>query len=608
MYVITFYSFKGGVGRTLALVNVAAHLALQGKSVLLVDFDLEAPGLDSFPVLRADRNVPGIVEFVTDYLNTGTSPFASNYIADCKVPGITEGKMMLMRSGIANHNYGARLGNIDWQKLYSENDGFLLIEDLKAQWQEQLKPDYVLIDSRTGHTDVGGICTRQLPDSVVACFIPNEENIAGLEAIATHIRNQPRDASGRLINLHFVLSNVPYLDDENGILVRRLKQAKARLGFEHPAATIHRYESLSLLENQIFVLRRRRTRLAKEYRQLAMVVTDKNIEDRDVVLRNLNRSVDSSIFLLSGDRSSVTTLERIQMLYANDGEVLHAASEMSKRLGREDEARLLIERARKLGFRSPGTILESAQEQLRRSDEDAALLSLTEALNHQSADYSTVSRAVELCLQFAPSFLPNLTDSFAFRKLPAYAQATICDQMFVRRDTLAIAERILHEVEKRSEVASTRDSIRVSLMLCLIGQGKFGDAMSTLAPRRPDPSSLDMVDAFNYGFAEWGATRRATSDFFARVLEIGRSSELRSMGKNTFQCLSLSAWIVGEVDTANRFWDRAEKIALADSANAFSGWRYLQVSPAQFLDDLQELRDLLNGVEIQPRVLRESWR
>ena len=58
MYVITFYSFKGGVGRTLALVNVGAHLALQGKSVLLVDFDLEAPGLDSFPAFRAEQNTP----------------------------------------------------------------------------------------------------------------------------------------------------------------------------------------------------------------------------------------------------------------------------------------------------------------------------------------------------------------------------------------------------------------------------------------------------------------------------------------------------------------------------------------------------------------------
>ncbi len=40
MYTVTFYSFKGGVGRTMALVNVAFELAKQGRSIMMVDFDL----------------------------------------------------------------------------------------------------------------------------------------------------------------------------------------------------------------------------------------------------------------------------------------------------------------------------------------------------------------------------------------------------------------------------------------------------------------------------------------------------------------------------------------------------------------------------------------
>ena len=46
MYVVTFYSFKGGAGRTMALTNVGLQLAMEGRRVLLVDMDLEAPGLD----------------------------------------------------------------------------------------------------------------------------------------------------------------------------------------------------------------------------------------------------------------------------------------------------------------------------------------------------------------------------------------------------------------------------------------------------------------------------------------------------------------------------------------------------------------------------------
>ena len=45
MLTITFYSYKGGVGRSLALANCAKFLAYHGKKVVVMDLDLEAPGL-----------------------------------------------------------------------------------------------------------------------------------------------------------------------------------------------------------------------------------------------------------------------------------------------------------------------------------------------------------------------------------------------------------------------------------------------------------------------------------------------------------------------------------------------------------------------------------
>ena len=43
--IITFYSYKGGTGRTMAMANVAWIIASNGKRVLAVDWDLESPGL-----------------------------------------------------------------------------------------------------------------------------------------------------------------------------------------------------------------------------------------------------------------------------------------------------------------------------------------------------------------------------------------------------------------------------------------------------------------------------------------------------------------------------------------------------------------------------------
>jgi len=48
MYTVTFYSYTGGVGRTLALMNTAFRLSKKGKTVFVLDFDLEAPGVDVF--------------------------------------------------------------------------------------------------------------------------------------------------------------------------------------------------------------------------------------------------------------------------------------------------------------------------------------------------------------------------------------------------------------------------------------------------------------------------------------------------------------------------------------------------------------------------------
>ncbi|HUU23744.1 MAG TPA: P-loop NTPase, partial [Phycisphaerae bacterium] len=47
-YIFTFYSFKGGVGRSMAVLNVAYDLAGRGRNVLILDMDLEAPGLSGF--------------------------------------------------------------------------------------------------------------------------------------------------------------------------------------------------------------------------------------------------------------------------------------------------------------------------------------------------------------------------------------------------------------------------------------------------------------------------------------------------------------------------------------------------------------------------------
>src|SRR5436190_19628321 len=74
MKTITFYSYKGGVGRSLILANLAQRLVEFGKSVCMLDFDLEAPGLpfkfNLEKILETDKK--GIVDFISAYQNSSS--------------------------------------------------------------------------------------------------------------------------------------------------------------------------------------------------------------------------------------------------------------------------------------------------------------------------------------------------------------------------------------------------------------------------------------------------------------------------------------------------------------------------------------------------------
>src|SRR5258708_35369377 len=76
--IVTFYSYKGGTGRTMALANVAWVLASNGHRVLAIDWDLEAPGLHRYfhpflidPELSAS---PGVIDLVSDFVEAAVAP------------------------------------------------------------------------------------------------------------------------------------------------------------------------------------------------------------------------------------------------------------------------------------------------------------------------------------------------------------------------------------------------------------------------------------------------------------------------------------------------------------------------------------------------------
>jgi cellulose biosynthesis protein BcsQ len=173
--VITFYSFKGGVGRSFALSNIAVLLARWGYRVLTIDWDLEAPGLSAYfrPMLASPPGI-GVVDLVDDFAAGEPKPSAA-YVTKLTLdePGVVH---LLAAGREQDENYGHRVQSIDWAALYGQ--GFAdALETYRAEWTESY--DFVLIDSRTGFADIASICTAHLPDHLVVLFTANDQSVGG---------------------------------------------------------------------------------------------------------------------------------------------------------------------------------------------------------------------------------------------------------------------------------------------------------------------------------------------------------------------------------------------------------------------------------------------
>jgi cellulose biosynthesis protein BcsQ/tetratricopeptide (TPR) repeat protein len=202
--VVTFYSYKGGTGRTMAVANVAWILAANGHRVLATDWDLESPGLHRFfhPFLddATVRNASGVIDLIRDYLRVATpatphvrteelipkhariQPYAVSL--NWEFPG--DGVIDFVSPGRQNNDYAATLGALDWDHFYESLAGGQFLDALRADMKRNY--DYVLIDSRTGLSDIADICTMHFPDVLVDCFTFSTQGIEGASQVAKTVR------------------------------------------------------------------------------------------------------------------------------------------------------------------------------------------------------------------------------------------------------------------------------------------------------------------------------------------------------------------------------------------------------------------------------------
>ncbi|OHC97458.1 MAG: hypothetical protein A2095_04685 [Sphingomonadales bacterium GWF1_63_6] len=606
MFVVTFYSYKGGVGRTMALVNVAVAQAKLGKKVLVVDFDLEAPGLQSYKVFQDASCDRGIVDYITAYRLTGAAPIAGDYITHCKVEGTP---IWLMPAGRhTKRGYTDMLNAIDWQELYEDQEGYLMFEDLKRQWQSQ-GFDYVLIDSRTGHTDVGGICTRQLPDAVVIMFLPNPQNIAGLGPIvdSIHAENKLRKKN---IALHFCASNVPLLDDENNILADAFASASERLGYEQDSASrIEHYSSLEVLTQSAFVLSRANSRLAKQYEELRQSVVALNFEDREGAVVALCEMPQLFEDARRHHRTKVREVlleqtREIRTLHPDDGEIAFLSARVLSDVGDPTSEIESLSIAIRNGFEANRARLGRAYNYLvlgRGADASEDLLAV---LGSPTATVFELGPALQL-LQTINGWTSDLERVLDRPDTEFSTIASLASFIMSIRDALpAMASRLEMSADSKVLSPANRKFAYNHAILCHIGAGAFERAKNLIGldPRSIAPDT-SVQDIFNYAIADWGESGAPNVALFAELVKrmVGPKG-LPAEDSNIRQCLALALSVQGDIEGAQQSLREAFSIAsVSPGEMVFDCWRYLYIPGEEMLAELRRMEEILaGGHQLQP--------
>lgn len=176
---VTFYSYKGGVGRSLTLLNVAAELRRRGKRVVVVDLDLEAPGIG---------------------LTKSTQPERSDNdlgVSDCLL-GLEEGMHVPLesvayeRSGISFIRCGARRSELARSiSRLAQPTGGDPFEVFLEQLRDELRPDFVFFDSRTGRADIASVGLLYLCEVAVVVTGLNEQSLRGTAEAFADLEDHP---------------------------------------------------------------------------------------------------------------------------------------------------------------------------------------------------------------------------------------------------------------------------------------------------------------------------------------------------------------------------------------------------------------------------------
>ena len=188
---IVFFSIKGGVGRSTALAATAWSLAQSGKRVLVLDLDLESPGLSSSLLPDERRPKFGLTDWLVEDLTDNGDAVFSAMIASSNLSN--RDIVVVPAHGANTGEYISKLGRV-WMSRREKTGGReswpQRLQRLLNKLETELKPDVILIDSRAGIDEVASACVTDLGAVLVLLFaLEGEQTWSGYRILFQHWRN-----------------------------------------------------------------------------------------------------------------------------------------------------------------------------------------------------------------------------------------------------------------------------------------------------------------------------------------------------------------------------------------------------------------------------------
>jgi hypothetical protein len=188
---IVFFSIKGGVGRSTAMAAAAWSLAQSGKRVLILDLDLESPGLSSSLLPNDRRPTYGITDWLVEDLVNNGDAILNDMIATSTLAH--DGDIYVVPAhGVNPGEYVSKLGRAWMPKVAASGEReswSQRLQRLLNALEEKLQPDLILIDSRAGIDEVASACVTDLGAALVLLFaIDGEQTWSGYRILFQHWR------------------------------------------------------------------------------------------------------------------------------------------------------------------------------------------------------------------------------------------------------------------------------------------------------------------------------------------------------------------------------------------------------------------------------------